>query len=342
MNKCCNSYKHKKCTTPTTIVIQGPIGPTGPTGLSGENVEVGETFTINPNEQARVVSSKRDDRLVLDFYIPKGDHGIAEPIKAGITQTVESYEPAEITDRFENEIRYFDFKIPKGETGPQGPRGLPGEIGISEVITIDKTETVGSDEPAEVQDDFDRNIHHLTFYIPKGVTGAQGPQGVPGAKGDKGEQGDIGPQGAKGETGIAGPAGPPGLTPDVNATIYNSSSQNISNGSLLEINEILTNRGIKIENNTIIVSTPGTYLISFSINNATSPTGGDSVGISINGTMIECSKRPLTASTNTSATIVYRLQKNDAVGLSTQLLGNRTLLASGAPSAMLTVMLIAN
>lgn len=369
MNKCCISCKHKKYTTPTTIVIQGPMGPTGPTGLSGENVEVGETFTINPNEQARVVSSKRDDRLVLDFYIPKGDYGVAEPIKAGITQSVESYEPAEITDRFENEIRYFDFKIPKGvqgppgpqgdpgqkgdkgeqgdagpkgETGPQGPRGLPGEIGISEVITIDKTETIGSDEPAEVQDDFDRNIHHLTFYIPKGVTGAQGPQGVPGTKGDKGEQGDIGPQGVKGETGIAGPAGPPGLTPDVNATIYNSNSQNISNGNLLEINEILTNRGIKIENNTIIVSTPGTYLISFSINNATSPTGGDSVGISINGTMIECSKRPLTASTNTSATIVYRLQKNDAVGLSAQLLGNRTLLASGAPSAMLTVMLIAN
>ena len=49
-----------------------------------------------------------------------------------------------------------------------GPRGFPGEIGISEVITIDGTETVEPNEEAQVQDDFDRNIHHLTFYIPKG------------------------------------------------------------------------------------------------------------------------------------------------------------------------------
>lgn len=368
MNKCCNSYKHKKCTTPTTIVIQGPMGPTGPTGLSGENAEVGETFTLNPNEQARVVSSRKGEKVVLDFYIPKGDYGVSEPIKAGITQSVESYEPAEITDRFENEVRYFDFKIPKGvqgppgpqgepgpkgdkgeqgdvgpkgETGPQGPRGFPGEIGISEVITIDGTETVETDEPAEVQDDFDRNIHHLTFYIPKGATGAQGPQGVAGAKGDKGEQGDAGPQGAKGETGDAGPAGPPGLTPDINATIYNSNSQNITNENLLELNETLTSRGTKVENNTIVVPSDGTYLINFSINNASSPTSGDGVGIAVNGKLISSSKRPLTASTNTSGTIVYRLQRNDAVGLFAQISGNRTLLSSGAPSAMLTVMLIA-
>lgn len=56
----------------------------------------------------------------------------------------------------------------QGEIGHTGPRGFPGEIGISEVITIDGTETVEPNEEAQVQDDFDRNIHHLTFYIPKG------------------------------------------------------------------------------------------------------------------------------------------------------------------------------
>ena len=56
----------------------------------------------------------------------------------------------------------------KGEIGHTGLRGFPGEIGISEVITIDGTETVEPNEEAQVQDDFDRNIHHLTFYIPKG------------------------------------------------------------------------------------------------------------------------------------------------------------------------------
>ena len=48
------------------------------------------------------------------------------------------------------------------------PRWFPCEIGISEVITIDGTETVEPNEEAQVQDDFDRNIHHLTFYISKG------------------------------------------------------------------------------------------------------------------------------------------------------------------------------
>ena len=50
----------------------------------------------------------------------------------------------------------------QGEIGHTGPRGFPGEIGIS------GTETVEPNEEAQVQDDFDRNIHHLTFYIPKG------------------------------------------------------------------------------------------------------------------------------------------------------------------------------
>lgn len=70
-----------------------------------------------------------------------------------------------------------------GPTGPEGPRGLPGGIGISQVITIDGTENVDSDEDAEVQDGFDRNIHHLTFYIPRGEKGDTGP------KGDKGDPG---------------------------------------------------------------------------------------------------------------------------------------------------------
>lgn len=40
---------------------------------------------------------------------------------------------------------------------------------------------------AEVQDDFENNVHHLTFYIPKGEAGLQGPrgeQGIPGTKGN--------------------------------------------------------------------------------------------------------------------------------------------------------------
>ena len=69
---------------------------------------------------------------------------------------------------------------PKGDTVPQGSRGFPGEIGISQVITIDGTEMVEPNELAEVQDDFEQNIHHLTFYIPKGEKGDKGSQGQTG------------------------------------------------------------------------------------------------------------------------------------------------------------------
>lgn len=84
---------------------------------------------------------------------------------------------------------------PTGPTGPIGPRGLPGEIGISQVITVDGAETVESNEDAQVQDDFESNTHHLTFYIPKGETGPRG---------------DVGPTGPTGPTGPRGAASPTG------------------------------------------------------------------------------------------------------------------------------------
>lgn len=142
--------------------IQGPTGPKGeigPTGPKGENgpttIEVGITETLDADSEAMVTNTGTNKDVILNFKIPKGKTGDIGPTG------------------------------PKGDTGP---RGLPGEIGISEVITIDGTETIEPDEEAEVLDDFDRNIHHLTFYIPKG------------------KQGDIGPTGPKGEQ------GPPGIT----------------------------------------------------------------------------------------------------------------------------------
>lgn len=55
-----------------------------------------------------------------------------------------------------------------------------------------------------MQDDLDRNIHHLTFYIPRGEKGDVGPQGP------KGDTGDVGPQGPVGEKGDTGPKGDKG------------------------------------------------------------------------------------------------------------------------------------
>lgn len=109
-----------------------------------------------------------------------------------MTETISPESEALVTNVGTNRDVILNFKIPRGlpgekgeqgETGPIGPRGLPGEIGRSEVITIDGTETIEPDELAEVQDDFDANIHHLTFYIPKGETGPTGPQGEAGPQG---------------------------------------------------------------------------------------------------------------------------------------------------------------
>lgn len=265
----------------------GPTGPTGTPGTVANFIEVRSTRSIEPEYEAQVVQDQIDDTVFLDFYIPKGITG------------------------------------PKGDKGDTGPRGLPGEIGISEVITIDGTETVEPNEKAEVQDDFDRNIHHLTFYIPKG------------------EKGQTGPQGLKGEKGATGVAGPPGLTPNINATIYNSAEQTISNNFSLLMPENLINNNFTIQDNGLTVPTTGTFLISFSINNATDAAAGDCVGVAVNNVIIPASKRPITTTTNTSATFVTILNKNDVVTLVANVAQNRTLTASGAPSSMLSVMMLA-
>lgn len=137
---------------------KGDIGPVGETGISHEII-IDETKTINPDEPAKVQDEFNNNTHYLTFYIPKGEKGEQGSIG------------------------------PKGEQGDTGPMGLPGEKGISEIIIIDKTETVEPDEPAKIQDDFNDNTHHLTFYIPKGE------------KGEKGDQGSVGPAGPTGSLG---------------------------------------------------------------------------------------------------------------------------------------------
>ena len=134
---------------------RGEIGPQGPQGENGPTtIEVGITETSKPETEAIVTNVGTNKDVILNFKIPRGKPG---------------------------------EKGEQGETWPIGPRGLPGEIGISQVITIDGTETVEPDEPTEVQDDFDANIHHLTFYIPKGEKGEQGPVGPQGPPGPQGQ-----------------------------------------------------------------------------------------------------------------------------------------------------------
>lgn len=116
---------------------------------------------------------------------PKGDPGVSK-ISVRKTETIDSGLGASVDSFNENNEVFLEFKIPKGAdgatgpkgdlgpTGPQGeigPRGLPGEIGRTERIVVDRTETVEPTDEASVIDDFELNVHHLTFYIPKGEKG---------------------------------------------------------------------------------------------------------------------------------------------------------------------------
>ena len=223
---------------------RGDIGPTGPQGPSGgATINVGNTTTVDPESPANVTNVGTPLDVILDFEIPKGDKGDkgdigpkgdkgdtglkgdkgdigpmgpqgpsgGATINVGNTTTVDSGSPASVTNVGTPLDVILDFEIPKGDKGDKGdigPRGLPGEIGRSEVISIDGTETINPEEDASVLDDFENNVHHLTFYIPKGLKGdkgeqgeqgLQGPQGLQGVKGDTGEQGIQGPTGPKGD-----------------------------------------------------------------------------------------------------------------------------------------------
>lgn len=288
----------------------------------GAKIEARNTITVDPQQEAKVISTREDDTVKLDFFIPRGVIGDRGP----------QGERGPKGERGEAGPKGDKGDIgPKGDTGPQGPRGFPGEIGISEVITIDGTETVAYTDEAEVQDDFDRNIHHLTFYIPQGEPGPQGERGPQGEKGDPGPQGDTGP---------AGPAGPPGVAPDLYATIFNSSEQAVMDQQAIIMSETGVNSGFRTQDGGLIVPSNGAYLVSFSVNNSLQATAGDSVGVSVNNVVAPVSKRPLTSSTSTTATIAMSLNRNDVVKLMANVGGNRTITASGGPSAVLTLMLI--
>ena len=110
--------------------IKGPKGEKGDKGEPGPStIQIGSVETINPSEKAQVINVGTPVDVVLDFKIPKGE---------------------------------------KGEQGEIGPRGLPGEIGRTEHIAIDETETLEPGEPATVMDTFENWVHHLAFSIPKG------------------------------------------------------------------------------------------------------------------------------------------------------------------------------
>lgn len=158
--------------------VQGPKGEKGDKGDAGPaTISVGKTETALETEEALVTNSGTNQDVILNFKIPKGSTGSVGPVGP-------KGDKGETGDKGDaGPIGPIGPTGPKGDKGDIGPRGLPGEIGISEHISIDETTTVDPTEEAAVQDEFDGRIHHLSFFIPKGE------------KGDKGDQGSSGPPG---------------------------------------------------------------------------------------------------------------------------------------------------
>lgn len=188
--------------------VIGPTGPTGPAGERGEagpvTITVGTTETKGEGTNAEVINVGTNENMILNFKIPKGAKGDAG----------EKGEKGDKGDHGERGVQ--GIKGDKGDTGDTGSRGEKGEkgdkgdTGESERISIDLTETLEPDEPAEVLDTFENNVHHLDFYIPRGEKGDPGEKGPKGDRGERGVQGIMGPQGLKGDAGSMGPIGPKG------------------------------------------------------------------------------------------------------------------------------------
>ena len=192
MKRCSNYTKIKEKILEETkkykyCYLQGPKGDRGEAGPA--TIKVGITETVDSSSLAEVINDGTNNDLVLHFKIPKGMNGLqgakgekgdAGPatIQIGNVITIDAGEEAEVYNTGTPENVVLEFKIPKGvkgdkgEKGDIGPRGLPGEIGRTEHINVELTETVDPTEEAQVLDTFENNVHNLSFYIPKGDTGA--------------------------------------------------------------------------------------------------------------------------------------------------------------------------
>lgn len=208
---------------------------------------------------------------------------------------------------------------------------------------------------------FNRRVQHINNKVVNyvgmvgptgacGVTGATGPTGacgVTGATGATGNMGPTGPTGITGPTGATGATGPTGATGTVltilneNATIYTFGPQTAVSGTPVTLMSVLTNNGLTVDMDSVTVATTGTYLISFSINEATGVNENDYVAIRINGVEKNATRISLSTAAPISGTYVLNLNENDVVTIVPVETGETKIVDTGGPSATLTVVRLA-
>ena len=339
--------------------VQGPTGPKGERGIPGPvSVDVGITETVEPYENAKVENEGTNEDVILHFKIPRGKQGIegkigpqgimgpkgdkgdigpqgikgdkGDPgpstIQIGNIETVDSKKEAEVINVGTPVDVVLNFKIPKGEKGDkgdEGPRGLPGEIGRTEHIAIDETETLEPGEPATVMDTFENWVHHLAFSIPKG---------------EKGDVGEKGPQ---------GPAGPPGKEFISSYGIrYSMSDTQINLPQATDTVIPLPEKGTAFlteypDDNSIKIKENGVYLVSYLLCGATNEECSLTMSVRANNIL-----QPATSATSEfsaqiinsiSGTTILSLQTNDLITLNIKPSKTVTMRFNGSTNAMLSV-----
>lgn len=335
---------------------QGLVGPKGERGIPGpSSIDIGITETVEPFENAKVENVGTSKDVILNFQIPRGEQGkegkngpqgIPGPkgekgdigpqgikgekgdqgpstIQIGNVETIEPNQEAEVINAGTPVDVVLDFKIPKGEKGDKGdigPKGLPGEIGRTEHIAIDETETLEPGEPATVMDTFENWVHHLAFSIPKGETGERGPQG---------------------------PAGPPG-TEFVSAygIRYSMTDTQLALTQGLDIIIPLPEKGVSFlteypDDNSIKIKENGVYLVSYLLSGATDEECSITMSVRANNIL-----QPATSATSEfsaqminsiSGSTICSLQPNDLITLNAKSSKNINIKFNGSTNAMLNV-----
>lgn len=354
--------ENKKC---KKCYIQGPTGPKGDQGLQGERgiqgpstIKIGIIETVENKEQAKVENVGTDEDVILNFKIPRGEQGIEgkigpqgipgpqgekgdmgpqgikgekgdqgpATIQIGNVETIEPNEEAEVVNSGTPIDVVLDFKLPRGERGETGPRGLPGEIGRTEHIAIDETETIEPGEPAEVMDTFENWVHHLAFFIPKG------------------EQGETGPRGPQ------GPAGPPGteFTSSYGMRYLMTETQ-ITLPQATDTVIPLPEKGVALfteypDNNSIKIKESGVYLVSYTLCGGTNEECSLTMSVKANDLLL-----PATNTTSEfqaqivnciNSSTVVSLNKDDLITLNVKSSMNVNISFNGSTNAMLSVIKI--
>lgn len=345
--------ENKKC---KKCYIQGPTGPKGEQGLQGERgiqgpstIKIGSTETVDFLSGAKVENVGTNEDVILNFKIPRGEQGLEgkigpqgipgpqgikgekgdqgpSTIKIGNVETLEAGEEAKIINSGTNTDVVLDFKIPKGEKGEQGeigPTGLQGETGKTEHITIEETKTLESGESAQVMDNFENLVHHLSFSIPKG---------------EKGNAGERGPQ---------GPAGPPGTEFISSYGIrYSMTDTQINlpqgNDTVIPLPEKGTAFFTEYpDDNSIKIKENGVYLVSYSLCGATNEDCSLTMSIRANDLL-----QPATNITSEfqaqiinciSGSTIVSLNENDLVTLNVKPSMTVNIIFNGSTNAVLSV-----